>query len=90
MLDSSNQTNLICFLFLQGETFSMYILLPNQVNGLNGLLYKLDNSSISIAQKMLEKVEVAVSIPKFSFKNDIDLNEVLQKVKKNRNSAMHC
>lgn len=77
------------FYFFQGNTFCMYILLPNQVNGLNGLLYKLDSSSANLALKKMEKSEVAISIPKFKFSNVIDMNSVLQEVRKKENLAVH-
>ncbi|XP_072940646.1 antichymotrypsin-2-like [Epargyreus clarus] len=62
-----------------GDNATMVIVLPNEVEGINGLLNKLENLSIldiEIGQMEIQHVEV--TIPKFKIETTIDLKEVLQ------------
>lgn len=58
----------------------MYIVLPQDVEGINGLVDKIDSSTLHRAQYLLEEVEVKVALPKFRFTNSIQLNEILKEV----------
>lgn len=62
----------------------MYIILPQDVEGMETLLTKIDSSTLHRAQYLLEEVEVKVGLPKFKFTNSINLNDVLKDVRKRR------
>ncbi|XP_023934463.2 antichymotrypsin-2 isoform X2 [Bicyclus anynana] len=64
-----------------GNEASMLILLPNEINGLNGVLDKLAGGYDLLAEldKMYE-TKVQVSIPKFKIETEIDLGELLPKL----------
>lgn len=64
----------------KGLKFAMYIILPQEVEGIDTLMTKIDSSTLHRAQYLLEEVEVKVGLPKFRFSNSINLNEILKEV----------
>lgn len=60
----------------------MLVVLPNEIDGLDGLLSKLASGFdlMSEVEKMY-KTKVQVTIPKFKIETEIDLTEVLPKVR---------
>lgn len=59
---------------------SFLIILPKTRTGLSALESKLQNYDLSKMVEQMQSAEVDVAIPKFSFKFDIKLNDVLEKV----------
>lgn len=65
----------------EGKEASMLIVLPEQINGLNGVLKKLADGYDLIADvEKLVDTKVDVTIPKFKIETEIDLNDILPKV----------
>ncbi|KAJ2946459.1 hypothetical protein O0L34_g12502 [Tuta absoluta] len=64
-----------------GNEASMVIVLPKEIEGLNGVLQKLADGQDLMAEldKMREK-EVEVSLPKFKIETTINLNDLLPKI----------
>ena len=68
------------FLNFQGQKYAMYIVLPNQVDGLNNLLRTIDSPTLQRAKWLMDEIEVKVTLPRFKFENEVHLNEILQDV----------
>lgn len=64
-----------------GRRFSMFIILPNEVNGLEAVIERLDSNSIKNEVWHMDELEVHIQMPKFKFDSSINLNEVVKKVK---------
>lgn len=65
----------------KSKAASMAIILPSQVDGLDGLLTKLaDGFDLLSALKDTYSVKVQVTIPKFKIETEIDLQQVLPQV----------
>ncbi|XP_031625028.1 serine protease inhibitor 27A-like [Contarinia nasturtii] len=60
-----------------GQKFAIYIALPND-DGLDELVARIDRDNFYLTQVLMEKVEVAVSMPKFKFFKNIGLNDILK------------
>lgn len=61
----------------QGNRHSMYIVLPNEVNGLAALEDKIGEIGIANVLKHVNPSKVDVSLPKFEITHTIDLNKIL-------------
>jgi serpin B len=64
-----------------GRRFSMFIILPNEVNGLDGVIDRLDSNSIKNEVWHMDELEVHIQMPKFKFDSSINLNDAVKKVK---------
>ncbi|XP_069678636.1 leukocyte elastase inhibitor-like isoform X4 [Periplaneta americana] len=64
----------------QGQDISMFVILPNDVDGISKLEEKLAGSNLSEILKHLPVREVEVTMPKFKLEETTDLNEILQKM----------
>lgn len=65
----------------KSKAASMAIILPSQVDGLDGLLTKLaEGFDLLSALKDTYSVKVQVTIPKFKIETEIDLQRVLPQV----------
>ncbi|KAG5675354.1 hypothetical protein PVAND_005263 [Polypedilum vanderplanki] len=59
-----------------GRRFSLFIILPNDNNGVDEVIDKLDSSALKNEVWHMDELEVHVVIPKFKFDTSINLNEV--------------
>ncbi|KAI5632536.1 serpin (serine protease inhibitor) domain-containing protein [Phthorimaea operculella] len=60
---------------------SMVIILPKEIEGLNGVLQKLaDGEDLMDELKKMRRQEVRVSLPKFKIETTINLNDLLPKI----------
>ncbi|KAI5632542.1 serpin (serine protease inhibitor) domain-containing protein [Phthorimaea operculella] len=65
----------------EGDQASMVIILPREIEGLNGVLQKLaDGYDLMAELDKMFKTKVEVSLPKFKIETEIDLNELLPKI----------
>lgn len=64
----------------QGNGFSMFIILPNEISGLQKLEEALAKVNLTDELNNLRRLEVIVSLPKFEITQTIDLKSVLQSV----------
>lgn len=64
-----------------GRRFSMFIILPNEINGLDSVIDKLDSNAVKNEVWHMDELEVHVQMPKFKFDSSINLNEAVKKVK---------
>lgn len=62
----------------KGGKFSMYIVLPVKVDGLDALVSRVDNFNIHRTEFLLTLEEVKVTLPKFKIVNTVKLNEILK------------
>lgn len=58
----------------------MYIILPNEYDGLDELISRIDTSNFHRIQLLMSYEEVSVSLPKFKFTNTVKLNDILKDV----------
>lgn len=65
---------------VQGEEYSMVLVLPNKVDGLKQLEAKLANKDIESLVEDLTYTEVEVTIPKFKVEYGIELANSLKNV----------
>lgn len=63
-----------------GRKFSMYIILPNEVNGLDSVIDKLNSETIKNEVWHMEDLEARVVLPKFKFDTSINLNDIAKSV----------
>lgn len=64
-----------------GGNFSFVAFLPNEIEGLSDLLYKLqDSSAFYEAYDNTRTEEVEVYLPKIKTESEFDLKEILEKV----------
>ncbi|XP_070492435.1 serine protease inhibitor 2-like [Chironomus tepperi] len=64
----------------EGKKFSMFIILPNAINGADAVTEKLDSNILRNDICRLEKSEVHVVIPKFKFDASISLNDDIKSI----------
>lgn len=75
----------ILFIVLQGDQYSMLVLLPNQRDGLNKLIADITGFSLNKVYKYLTDRPVEVFLPKYQIQTISHPEKVLQKVSfKNR------
>ena len=63
-----------------GRRFSMFIILPNTVGGIDELVERLEVQDITNDVWHMDVIEVRVALPKFKFDSSVNMNEVIQKV----------
>ena len=61
-----------------GKRLAMYVLLPNEVDGLASLESKVTYTSVISALAKLRSQTVAISFPRFEMTLDMSLSKVLQ------------
>ena len=61
-----------------GDEVSMYILLPNSINGLAALESQLKSAELNNAISLMQSAKVDVSIPKFNMTQKINLKDTLK------------
>lgn len=66
---------------MQGEKYSMMIVLPIDVNGLASLQKDFVQSTMSLILSQLQPIEVDLTMPKFTIDYSTDMTSVLKKVK---------
>ncbi|NP_001037021.1 serine protease inhibitor 2 [Bombyx mori] len=65
----------------EGNDASMVIVLPNEINGLDGILQKLaDGYDLTSELDKMFSTKVRVTVPKFKIETEIDLLQVLPKL----------
>lgn len=64
----------------EGRKFSMFIILPQDVNGIDSVIDKLDANAIKNEVWHMDELETRVILPKFKFDTSIALNEVTRSV----------
>lgn len=64
----------------KGDEYSMIIMLPDEVEGLRDVENKIAGSNFENIMDGLWKVEVNLRLPKFKLEQQIELNDVLQKL----------
>lgn len=63
-----------------GRRFSMFIILPNAIGGIDELVERLEEQDINNDVWHMDEIEVRVALPKFKFDTTINLNSIIQKV----------
>jgi len=79
--NSQNLNAKILRLPYEGKRYSMFVILPNEVNGIDAVIEKLDSNLLSDEACRMEKSETHVVIPKFKFDASVNLNDVTRAVK---------
>lgn len=64
----------------RGHRFSLFIVLPNRVDGINDLINSLESETLNEDVFYMDKSEVKVVIPKFKFDTQTDMNDAIQQV----------
>jgi serine protease inhibitor len=59
-----------------GRRFSMFIILPNDVNGIDAVVSKLDSNALKNEVWHMDELEVHAIIPKFKFDTSVNLNDI--------------
>ena len=63
-----------------GRRFSMFIILPNAIGGIDELVERLEEQDINNDVWHMDEIEVRVALPKFKFDSTMNMNSVIQKV----------
>lgn len=58
----------------------MYIVLPNQANGLKEMLGKIDNTIMQRVKAQMAQHLVRIQMPRVKINEKVELNEVLKEV----------
>lgn len=66
----------------EGGKFSMFVLLPFKVDGLNDLIDQLDAKILKQEVDRMDIVEVIVTLPKFKFESAMQLNQIIRSVRR--------
>lgn len=66
--------------YFKGREAAMYIVLPNQLNGLKGMLGKIDNIIMQRVKEKMAQHLVRILLPRIRFGEKIELNDVLKEV----------
>lgn len=64
----------------EGRRFSMFLLLPFEVDGLEKLIDILESEKLKEEIDRMESINVHVVLPKFKFDSTINLNSIVQQV----------
>lgn len=64
-----------------GRRFSMFIILPIEVNGLDSVIDKLSAETIKNEVWHMDELETRVVLPKFKFDTSVNLNEITRTVR---------
>lgn len=65
-----------------GRRYSMFVMLPNDNQNLETVIDRLDSNTIKNEVWHMDEVEVHVVLPKFKFDSSLNLNDVVQRVKR--------
>lgn len=65
-----------------GRRFSMFIILPVDVNGLDSVIDKLSAELIKNEVWHMEELETNIALPKFKFDTSVNLNDIARSVRK--------
>jgi serine protease inhibitor len=65
----------------RGRTFSMFMILPIEVNGLDSVIEKLNAETLNNEVSHMKELETLVVIPKFKFDTLVNLNDVTRSVR---------
>lgn len=68
------------FSFFQGESVSLILIVPKDIEGLSAVESKYVGSDIGKLLKDSRKEEVILKMPKFKLEQTLDLIDILQKV----------
>lgn len=79
-LDSAQLNSKIIRLPYSGKKFSMFVVLPNSIEGLDTFISQLDSTTLRKAEWVMDKVDVKVTLPKFKYEYWSQMNEVLKDV----------
>ncbi|CAO1331347.1 unnamed protein product [Diamesa serratosioi] len=63
-----------------GRRFSMFIILPNSIGGIDELVERLEEQDINNEVWHMDDIEVKVALPKFKFDSTTNMNSVIQKL----------
>ncbi|CRK86295.1 CLUMA_CG000040, isoform A [Clunio marinus] len=61
-----------------GRRYSMFIILPKEPNGLEGVVNRVDSEILRNEVENVDETEVHVVLPKFKFDSSINLNDVIK------------
>lgn len=63
-----------------GRKFSMLLVLPDAIDGIDEFVHQLDSTTLRKAEWLMDELEVKVVLPKFKFEYLSNMNEVLKDV----------
>ena len=72
-----DEKNQILELPYKGETMSMIIILPKEINSIKNLVSSINTKQFSFYKSELRKQEVKIFLPKFSFTSEYHLENIL-------------
>ena len=64
----------------EGRRFSMFIVLPSEVDGIDTVVEKLESNALKNEVWHMDELETHVVIPKFKFDTSVNLNEITKAV----------
>ena len=70
-----------------GRRYSMFIVLPNEVNGLDAVIDKINSQMMKNEVWHMDELEVHIQMPKFKFDSSINMNDAAKRVKNNSKSV---
>lgn len=65
-----------------GRKFSMFVILPVEVNGLDSVIDKLSSETIKNEVWHMDELETNIALPKFKFDTSVNLNDIARSVRK--------
>lgn len=80
-LDSVQLKSKILRIPYVGRKFSMLLVLPDNIDGINEFVQQLDSTTLRKAEWLMDELEVKVVLPKFKFEYLSNMNEVLKEVR---------
>ncbi|CAO1344240.1 unnamed protein product [Diamesa hyperborea] len=63
-----------------GRRFSMFVILPTAVGGIDELVERLEEQDINNEVWHMDEIEVQVTLPKFKFDSTINMNNIIKKL----------
>ena len=64
----------------EGRRFSMFIVLPSEVDGIDTVVEKLESNALKNEVWNMDEYKTHVVIPKFKFDTSVNLNEITKAV----------
>lgn len=64
----------------KGDRYAMFIILPNEINGLEQLIINMNAKIINKAAENMDRLEIDLMLPKFRFDSNMKFNDVLMQV----------
>lgn len=80
-LDSVHLKSKILRIPYVGRKFSMLLVLPDSIDGIDEFLRNMDATTLRKAEWLMDELEVKVVLPKFKFEYLSHMNDVLKEVK---------